>query len=196
MIVIFDLEFTTWPGAQDRGWTKPDEFREIVQIGAIRVDAATLTVDGEFEALVRPIRNPQLSGFFQDLTGITQQALTGRGIGFADALDDFLKFCDGAYTLSYGNDMIILGENLILQSPPDRAPARPLPPFVNIRPHINRVLPVTAPLPAGSLATALGGHDPAESSHNALADCYSILEALRHLRTQGLPLLDLGQSYT
>ncbi|MFF5084830.1 exonuclease domain-containing protein [Actinoplanes sp. NPDC000266] len=187
MIVIFDLEFTSWDGAQERGWTGPGEFREIVQIGALRVDAA-LTVDGEFDALVRPVRNPRLSGYFQELTGISAQAVAERGVGFADALDDFLKFCDGAYTLSYGNDMVILGENLILQSPPDRAPAQPLPPFVNVRPYLNRALPVTAHLAAGSLAHALRRPGPAESTHNALADCYSILEALRHLRAEGRPI--------
>ncbi|XVV09176.1 exonuclease domain-containing protein [Actinoplanes sp. CA-131856] len=191
MIVIFDLEFTTWPGAQDRGWTGPSEFREIVQIGAVRVDADSLAVDGEFDALVVPARNPRLSEYFQELTGITAQSVAERGVGFADALDDFLKFCDGAYTLSYGNDMVILGENLILQSPPDRAPAQPLPPFVNVRPYLNRALPVTAHLAAGSLAHALGRPGPAESTHNALADCYSILEALRHLRAAGKPIFDL-----
>ena len=191
MIVIFDLEFTAWPGAQERGWTGPGESREIVQIGAIRVDAASLTVDGEFEALVRPVRNPRLSDYFQQLTGITEQAVSERGAGFADALDDFLKFCDGAYTLSYGNDMVILGENLVLQSPPGRAPAQPLPPFANIRPYLNRVLPQTTGLASGSLAAALNRPGPAESTHNALADCHSILEALRHLRAEGHPIFAL-----
>ncbi|MET3430156.1 hypothetical protein BJ973_009368 [Actinoplanes tereljensis] len=192
MIVIFDLEYTTWVGAQERGWTGPGEFREVVQIGALRVDTATLAVDGEFDVLVRPVRNPRLSDFFQQLTGITDGDVATHGVGFADALDDFVKFCDGAYALSYGNDMVILGENLILQSPPDRAPARPLPPFANIRPYLNRALPVTASLPSGQLAAALDRPGPAESTHNAVADCHSILEALRHLRSQNRPIFDLG----
>ncbi|MEU4242885.1 3'-5' exonuclease [Actinoplanes sp. NPDC026619] len=192
MIVIFDLEFTTWVGAQERGWSKPDEFREIVQIGALRVDPGTLAVDGEFEVLVRPVRNPRLSGFFQQLTGITEQAVAERGVSFAEALDGFLKFCDDAYTLSYGNDMVILGENLILQLPPDGEPAGPLPPFLNIRQYLNQALPETTGLPSGGLAAALGRPGPAESTHDALDDCRSILEALRHLRTQGRPIFALG----
>ncbi|GAA2649552.1 3'-5' exonuclease [Paractinoplanes durhamensis] len=192
MIVIFDLEYTTWPGAQDRGWSGPDEFREVVQIGAIRVDPATLVVDGEFEALIRPVHNPRLSDFFQELTGITGQAVAERGVGFADALDDFAKFCDDAYAVSYGNDMVILGENLILQVPPGHPPGRPLPPFLNIRPYLNRMLPETTSLASGALAAALGRPGPAESTHDALADCHSILEALRHLRDQGRPIFDLG----
>jgi inhibitor of KinA sporulation pathway (predicted exonuclease) len=191
-MVIFDLEYTSWVGAQERGWTGPGEFREIVQIGAVRVDPVTLAVDGEFEALVKPVRNPRLSEFFQQLTGISQDAVTERGVDFADALDGFLKFCDGGYALSYGNDMVILGENLILQYPPERRTAGPLPPFVNIRPYLNRVLPLTVPLAAGSLAGALGRPGPIESNHDALEDCHSILETLRYLRERGLPIFDLG----
>jgi len=70
VIIIFDLEFTTWAGAQDRDWSHPGEFREIVQIGALRVDAASLEIVGEFDRLVRPRRNPLLSEFFQELNGI------------------------------------------------------------------------------------------------------------------------------
>ncbi|XVU21972.1 hypothetical protein ACQPZJ_32510 [Actinoplanes sp. CA-054009] len=63
---------------------------------------------------------------------------------------------------------------------------------MNVRPYLNRALPATASLAAGSLAHALGRSGPAESTHNALADCYSILEALRHLRAEGRPIFDLG----
>jgi Exonuclease len=192
VIVIFDLEYTTWAGAQERGWTGPGEFREIVQIGALRVDPGTLAVGGEFEVLVRPERNPRLSDFFQRLTGISQAAVEERGVSFAEALDGFVKFAGGEIALSYGNDMVVLGENLVLQYPRERRTAGPLPAFVNIRPYVNRVLPSTVPLASGSLAAALGRPGPAESVHDALADCYSILETLRHLRERGLPLFDLG----
>src|SRR6185436_5230646 len=120
MFVVYDLEFTSWPGAQDRGWTGPGEFREIVQIGALRIDPASMDVVGEFDALVRPVRNPELSEFFMDLTGITREELAARGQDFAAALDGFAKFCDGDYAISYGNDMVIIGENVILQFPHDR----------------------------------------------------------------------------
>lgn len=130
--MIYDLEFTTWPGAQERNWTGPGEFREIVQIGALRVDP-TLRVESSFETL-------------------------------------------------------------ILQFPPGEAPATPLPPFLNLRPHLNRLIPATAPLPAGELHQALPNAAPPRGrAHNALADCHGILEALRHLRRQGHPLLGLPQ---
>lgn len=39
LMVIADLESTSWEGAQESGWSGPGQFREIVQIGAVRVDA-------------------------------------------------------------------------------------------------------------------------------------------------------------
>jgi len=127
VLVIYDLEFTTWDGAQSRGWTGPGEFREIVQIGALRVVPDTLVVDAEFEILVKPSRNPDVSDFFAALTGIDRSAVEQRGTDFLTALNAFLDFCDGSYALSYGNDMVVIGENIVLQIPEGRAPARPLP---------------------------------------------------------------------
>ena len=192
MFVIYDLEFTTWPGAQDRGWTGADEFREIVQIGALRVDSATLEVDAEFDVLVRPRHNPHLSEFFESLTAITNDDIAVKGQDFASALNAFLEFCGGNYAVSYGNDMVIIGENIILQFPPDEAPGIPLPPFANVRPHINAMIPATRELAAGSLHEGLSGNSdsPRGRAHNAVADCYGIVEALRHLRRLGHPFIE------
>jgi inhibitor of KinA sporulation pathway (predicted exonuclease) len=193
VFVIYDLEYTSWPGAQDRGWTGPGEFREIVQIGALRVDPENLQVVADYDALVTPVRNPVLSDFFVDLTGITQAELDDRGQDFPAALNGFATFCDGGFACSYGNDMVIIGENVILQFPPGQAPAMPLPPFVNIRPHLNRLIPTTTALSAGRLREGLGITlpSPREPLHNAVLDCYAILDALIHLRRRGLPLFEL-----
>jgi inhibitor of KinA sporulation pathway (predicted exonuclease) len=191
VIVILDLEFTAWEGSQERGWSRPGEFREVVQIGALRADSVSLQVTGEFNELVRPVRNPALSDYFQQLTGISQAAVDEHGRPFADALDAFLDFCDGHYVLSYGNDMVILGENLILQVPEGRTLKRGMPPFMNIRNYFNAVLPATAGLSSGRLAYELGLAARIDREHDALADCYSILETLRHLRELGHPLISV-----
>ncbi|MBU2670480.1 exonuclease domain-containing protein [Actinoplanes bogorensis] len=189
MIIVFDLEFTTWDGAQDRGWSGPGEFREIVQFGAVRVDSATLEITGELDLLVRPVRNPSLSPFFQELTGISQADVDARGLPFLTALDQFIDFCAGHYVLSYGNDMVVVGENLVLQVPEGRAPKRGMPPFVNIRPYVNSLLPMTRGESAGRIAFAAGLTGAVDREHNALADCYSIVATLRHLRALGHPLI-------
>ena len=137
---------------------------------------------------MRPQRNPRLSAYFEELTGITNDDIAAKGEDFATAFDAFLRFCDGDYALSYGNDMVVIGENLVLQYPQNKAP---LPPFVNVRRHINRAIPVTAGLSAGDLSEALGG-TPRGRGHNALVDCYGIVDALRHLRWHGHPLLGVS----
>jgi len=53
-ITIFDLEYTAWECSMARHWLVPGEFKEVVQIGAVRLDADTLTVLDELEILVRP----------------------------------------------------------------------------------------------------------------------------------------------
>lgn len=35
--IIFDTEYTSWEGSQERNWNGENEFRELVQISAIRV---------------------------------------------------------------------------------------------------------------------------------------------------------------
>ena len=76
MIIIADLEYTSWEGALESGWSAPGQFREIVQIGAVRVDAGDGFVEmAHFSMLVRPTINPELSDYFVTLTGITNDAM-------------------------------------------------------------------------------------------------------------------------
>src|SRR5436190_9974585 len=109
--VVFDLEFTSWPGALEQDWGAPGQLREVVQIGALRLSEDCSVLE-EYETLVRPVVNPQLSPYFTELTGITQESVDQDGILPAQALGEFLGFCQGQTVLSYGNDMVVLGENL------------------------------------------------------------------------------------
>ena len=70
--VAVDLKYTSWEGSLERGWSRPHEHREVVQIGAVRLDAGNgfAEVDA-LDVLVRPQRNPVLSEYFVALTGIT-----------------------------------------------------------------------------------------------------------------------------
>ena len=36
-LILFDTEFTAWPGSQKRGWSLPNEHREIIQIAAFKI---------------------------------------------------------------------------------------------------------------------------------------------------------------
>ncbi|MFI7316797.1 exonuclease domain-containing protein [Streptomyces venezuelae] len=188
--VVFDLEFTSWPRALEQGWSAPGQLREIVQIGALRL-REDCTVVEEYEALVRPTVNTELSPYFTELTGISQQAVDRDGRPAAEALGEFLGFCRGQTVLSYGNDMVVLGENVgwarargeqIKNSFLDAA-------FVNIRPWLNTVAPTTVHANVGRLWNVLGLPKPlAGQEHSALFDCYSFAAALSHLRDQGAAL--------
>jgi inhibitor of KinA sporulation pathway (predicted exonuclease) len=110
--VIFDLEFTAWEGSMQSRWTREGEHTEVVQIGAVKIDADTLReVDG-FEMLVRPRVNPILSDYFVELTHITNEAVTHRGVDFIIAYRAFLDFVGDAATFAHGRDDLILLDNL------------------------------------------------------------------------------------
>jgi hypothetical protein len=66
--VIADCEYTTWPGALESGWKGANQHREIVQIGAVRLDAQYREL-ASMALLVKPKINPVLSGLFCTLTG-------------------------------------------------------------------------------------------------------------------------------
>ena len=45
-IVIYDTEYTTWEGAQKRNWSGPGEYREVVNIGAIKIETEKAGING------------------------------------------------------------------------------------------------------------------------------------------------------
>ena len=74
-------------------WTRPGEHTEIVQIGAVKLDAETLKITDEFECLVRPRVNPVLSQYLTDLTGITNAMLDAKGGGLHHGVSGVSRFC-------------------------------------------------------------------------------------------------------
>lgn len=180
-VVIADLEYTSWEGSQDRGWSRPDEHREVVQIGAVHLDAGDGFAErNAFEILVRPTVNPELSDYFVQLTGIDNAALAARGVTLDAALADFARFADGAIILSNGADVKVVTESCGLTGIGSPLPeAR----WVNIGPALGVFLGQkhvgSAEIPALLGLPALG------PAHDALADARAIAAGLRHLRSQG-----------
>jgi len=182
-IIVFDLEFTAWPGSLARNWTGPGEFREVVQIGAVRADPGTLAERASLSLLVRPVLNPVLSDYFTTLTGITNADLARDGMAFDAGLAAFAAFCAGAgQVLANGEDADILRAD---------ADRRGLPwpltglPFRNIRGLLARHLGQGRDLASCDIA-ALAGEGLTGHAHTGLADARSILAGLRLLRRQGL----------
>jgi inhibitor of KinA sporulation pathway (predicted exonuclease) len=121
--IIFDLEWTSWPGADERGWSGEGEYREVVEAGAIKVQRSSGEY-GEidrFERYVRPILNPVLDQFFIDLTGITNEKIAAEGVSFNEFLADFTEWSGDSELYSFSGsgcklpgDLAVLIENCMM----------------------------------------------------------------------------------
>ena len=185
--VVYDLEFTAWEGSMANRWSRPGEYTELVQIGAVRVDARTFAVEAEMDVLVRPRLNPILSDYLVNLTGITNEDVGMRGVDFTEAYCAFLDFADGCTTLAFGTDDLIFEDNLRLYGVRGFAPS---PPFINLRPWFGANGISTSKLHSCDVGPTLGV--PFEGRpHNALADTKSLVAGIRVLLKRGAknPLL-------
>ena len=180
-VVIADLEYTSWDGAQERGWSRPNEHREVVQIGVVRLDAGDVFAERDaFQMLVRPTVNPVLSDYFMQLTGIDNAALAARGVALEAALMDFATFAGGAAILSNGADAAVVTESCGLTGIDNPLPETR---WVDIGPAL-KVLLGQRYVGSAEIPALLGL--PVEGpTHDALADARAIAAGLRHLRGQG-----------
>lgn len=87
--LVVDLEAT----CSDDGCVPRDEM-EIIEIGAVMVSATTHQPVDEYQAFVRPVRNPTLTAFCRDLTNISQSQVDSAA-GFPNVLSEFLAWARG-----------------------------------------------------------------------------------------------------
>lgn len=181
--VVFDLEFTAWPGSMEHHWRRPGEFREVVQIGAVKLGGENLAQTGQFNVLVKPRLNPVLSPYLEDLTGITNEALAREGVDFADAYRAFVAFADRAPLASFGRDDRVLTDNLRLYG---LVGLPPLPPCANIALWFadNGIDP--RGLHACDIAHAVGTAFEGRR-HDALDDARSVVHGIQALVARGAP---------
>ena len=81
--LVIDFEATCC----DKG-TVPREHMEIIEIGAVMVEAADLQVVDEFQSFVRPTRHPKLTSFCTGLTSIGQRDVDAAPV-FKDVIANF-----------------------------------------------------------------------------------------------------------
>lgn len=180
-VVIADLEYTTWEGALAGGWSAPGQFRETVQIGAVRVEAGDGFREIEnFSILVQPTINPVLSDYFTDLTGITNDEVVREGTRLEDALAAFSTFVGADIVLSHGRDDLILHRECMrkgVDNPfADSAAAAA---WRDINPPLRAI---TGRRLDSSGLPAFFGLDPVGRAHSALADARALARVLAHLR--------------
>ncbi len=179
--VVYDLEFTAWEGSMRHRWLRPGEFKEIVQIGAVKVDPSSLAVRETFSVFVRPRINPALSPYLERLTGITTDILREQGRDFAAAYRAFLDFAGGGVCAAFGRDELVFEENRRLYGM--AAPADE-PEFRDLRPWFGANGMETCGLHSCDIGPKLGV--PLDGrAHNALADSLSVVAGMRVLIARG-----------
>ncbi|HTQ13837.1 MAG TPA: 3'-5' exonuclease [Rhizomicrobium sp.] len=178
---IFDLEFTAWEGSLARRWLGPGEFKELVQIGAVKVDAESFEVLEELDVLARPRVNPVLSEYLVALTGITNAALEERGMDFTQAHARFVDFAAGGPACAYGRDDLVFAENFRLYGIRD-TPAAPR--YIDAVPYLieNGIDP--RGFHACDVARLCGAQFLGRE-HDALDDAHSVRLGLRALVARG-----------
>jgi inhibitor of KinA sporulation pathway (predicted exonuclease) len=183
MPVLFDTEFTAWEGSMANRWLAPGEFRELVQIGAVKIDAQSLATISEFAILIRPRFNPVLSDYFVTLTGITNEAVKERGVDFREAYDRYVAFAGDDTMAAFGRDDLVLIDNLNLYGITD---APPLPVHRNIAEWLRDNGIHTGGLHACDVAEACGAEFKGRK-HDALDDARSLVAGVRALVGRGAP---------
>ncbi|MEK9627523.1 MAG: 3'-5' exonuclease [Nitrospinota bacterium] len=180
--VIFDLEITAWPGTSERNWSKPNEYKEIIQIGAVAIETeGSMREIGSFHILIRPIKNPQLSDYIIDLTGITQDMIDREGVPFPKALSRFTKFIgeDPIHIFCNGDDSDVIAENCKIHGMEIPTVFRQ---SSGLRLYFSETLGLPEKICNSAQLPELCGLVNNEKAHNALGDARSISQALRHLQ--------------
>ena len=111
-VVIWDTEYTSWKGCNENGWNNEKrEYKEIIQIGAVKLDTQKKEILDTFDRVVRPEINPDLSDYIKNLTGITQSRVDSAE-HFEKVLRDFLEWSSDLQLYSYANEFGVVQRNL------------------------------------------------------------------------------------
>lgn len=168
--LVIDLEAT----CDDQG-SIPREETEIIEIGAVLVDAVTLQPLGEWQSFVRPIRHPRLTPFCTQLTSITQ-ADVAKAPTFQVAIAGLAQFVRGhdALFCSWGE----YDRNQFRRDGARHGVRAPLgKDHLNLKVELARVIGTTAKLGVGQ-ALARAGLRFEGTAHRGIDDARNIARLL------------------
>ncbi|MFT4312274.1 MAG: exonuclease domain-containing protein [Candidatus Woesearchaeota archaeon] len=176
-IILYDTEYTSWEGTNEQGYdTKKQQFREITQIGAIKVDLITRKIVDEFCMFVKPLKNPTLSEYNKNLTKITQEQIDSAQL-FVPVWQEFLQFIKQTPCFSFGNDASVLTENVLLHELSTHFDTRT---FHNLQTLFLTLNMKTKGFASSTLPTLFGIKNP-YPEHNALGDAKSLWLVIQEL---------------
>lgn len=104
MIIVLDTELTCW----ENQWEKQE--REVIEIGAVKLDLRNLKIVDKFQSFIKPKNNPQLSQYCIDLTKINQSDIN-KAHNFENIFNGFTKWCGSKNNHilgSWGRDDLLL----------------------------------------------------------------------------------------
>jgi len=110
-IIIWDAEYTAWEWSLARNWSRENEYREVVEIWALKVDTKTLEIIDTFHIYIKPIFNPKLSDYFIKLTWIEQDVVDEKWKDFFESMNKFNHWIWGLDCYSFWNDWLVIAEN-------------------------------------------------------------------------------------
>lgn len=176
-IIVFDTEYTAWEGSEERNWSEPNEHREIVQIGAVKIRTDDLAELSSFAVFVKPEKNPILSPYFTALTGISQEKIETGGVSFAEAIERFAAWAGGLTMYCWGSDAKVMRANaelagIIFPFAPSL--------FCDAR-AVFREHGVPAENYMSSTIVRAFGREPERRGHDALNDARAIVDGFREL---------------
>jgi inhibitor of KinA sporulation pathway (predicted exonuclease) len=178
-IVVFDTEFTAWEGSLERDWRGEDEYREIVQIGAVIVETDNFDELDSFSVFVKPKVNPKLSEYFTNLTKITQKEVNEEGIDFETAINRFSEWSGDLHLYSWGK-----GDQKAFKESSKLANIEL--PFKELRFHtVKDIFSDNGISTEGYMSSTIieaFGKKPAREGHDALNDAMTIVDALKELK--------------
>ncbi len=177
-IVVFDTEFTAWEGSWERGWSAPGEYREIIQIGAVRLETEHFKEIDHLLLYIQPQKNPELSAYITKLTGITQEEIDDEGVSFAEALQLFDAWVGGRRTYCWGGDTLVMKENAVLVG---ASFPHGLESWGNAK-DIFKGAGVDVGGVISSEVPTLFGEQPPPQAHDGLNDARAIAQGLRALK--------------
>lgn len=185
--IVFDIEYTAWTDSLKNNWSNPNEYREIVQIGGLKISDGEI-ID-QINIYVKPEKNPTLSDYFKRLTGITQEKVDKYGLTFELAMKNLYAFTIGIDNVySWGNDWRVIKENMdwyITKNPNTEKFFQPefKKKFKDLKPLIKSKTSVNIEdYPSGVLYQAFGLTPQHKLKlHNAFHDSHSLFMVMKHL---------------
>jgi inhibitor of KinA sporulation pathway (predicted exonuclease) len=110
--IVMDLEWNQNPSCHP---TESDALTfEVIEIGAVKL-SEHLEIESEFERLIRPCVYRKMNWRIAEVTHLTMKELMAGGVGFQQAMKEFLAWCgDDAIFCTWGDmDLTELQRNIV-----------------------------------------------------------------------------------